>query len=171
MPCAKLLTLCNVHVSGKQSQVLTIQSSQIYITKTSHNVNRWKFMAAALSHLEYDEDKLLHRKHSGHSVNQDATWSQMQSQASATFAKYASGCLDLHALTSSTQKLKLIGRSNSLIYLDTPNPRGGSLRPQTWSRRRAIFILFYCASQDSNSRPLVLIPYWVACTNKFKPEV
>lgn len=80
-------------------------------------------MAAALSHLEYDEDKLLHRKHSGHSVNHDATWSQMQFQASATFTEYASGCIELHAPINSTQKLKLIGRGRAIhLYLNTPQP-------------------------------------------------
>jgi len=27
--------------------------------------------------------------------------------------------------------------------------------------------ILYCANQDSNSRPLALIPYWIACTDQF----
>jgi len=78
--------------------------------------------------------------------------------------------IELHAPTNSTQKLKLMGRGGQFTYIPT--------LPLTWrlpqtsdvEYERATIILFNCANQDSNSRPLALVPYWVACTDQFNPK-
>jgi hypothetical protein len=80
--------------------------------------------------------------------------------------------LQLHAPTSSTQKVKLVGKSGQYTYTSTLS--------LTWRLPRAAhvdivmgykyFNLFNRARQYSNSRPLALITYRVACTKKFNPK-
>ena len=67
--------------------------------------------------------------------------------------------IKLHAPTSSTQKLKLMGRGGQFTYIPTLSLTWRLPQASDVEQERAAIISFNCANQDSNSRPLALIPY------------
>ena len=79
--------------------------------------------------------------------------------------------IELHTPTNSTQKPKLMRRGGQLTYTST-FPLTCRLLQVSNVEIRSRLQLFYFnrACQDSNSRPLTLIPYWVACANQLNPK-
>jgi len=119
------------------------------------------------------------------SVDQRGTWKRVSSSnrscrsqvASATAlatARYSASALERDTVasrfydqemrlsprrsSSSTQKLKLMGRDgNSLIFQHSLS-RGGSLKPQTWNRSEQQLFYLIALTRIRTLRPLALIP-------------
>lgn len=67
--------------------------------------------------------------------------------------------IELHTLTSSIQKIKLIGKYGQFTYTSTLPSRAAYLRSQTWKLESTIIISFICFCYGSNLRHLALITY------------
>jgi hypothetical protein len=70
--------------------------------------------------------------------------------------------IELQVRTGSTQKLKLIEKGEQFTYTPLLTCRLSQTANVEFGVRCNYIIS--CVCQDSKSRPLALIPYWVACT-------